>query len=172
MCSSDLDPIAENHHYTYSSTGVSQPGVENKHTNWKQMRKRLDQGDNVAMAFSHKEHLPEMVHDQETGKKYRVVNGDTHDFRPLDLQPEGENGVIIGLKNKKATGKVENAHIDSHGFFVHYDPQLKKATSAKTGKPVYARDKNGNTIAQNKMVNIHPQGHGMIPVSNDEGKEE
>lgn len=166
----NTDPIASNHHYTYSSTGVSQPGVENEHTNWKSMRRRLDQGDNVAMAFSHKDHLPEWVHDQETGKKYRVVNGDSHDFRPLDLQPEGEDGVIIGLKNKKATGKMNEAHVDSHGFFVHYDPQLKMDVSKKTGAPVYKRDKNGNTIPQNRMVNIQPQGHGMIPVSNDDGE--
>ena len=165
------DPIASNHHYTYSSTGVSQPGVDNPHTNWKSMRRRLDQGDNVAMAFSHKEHLPEFVHDQETGKKYRVVDGDTHDFRPLDLQPEGEDGVIIGLKNKKATGKMNEAHVDSKGFFVHYDPQLKMDVSKKTGAPVYKRDKNGSTIPQNRMVNIQPQTRGMIPISNDEGEQ-
>lgn len=167
----NTDPIASNHHYTYSSTGVSQPGVENEHTNWKAMRRRLDQGDNVAMAFSHKDHLPEFVHDQETGKKYRVVNGDSHDFRPLDLQPEGEDGVIIGLKNKKATGKMNEAHMDSNGFFVHYDPQLKMDVSKKTGAPVYKRDKNGNTIPQNRMVNIQPQARGMIPISNDEGEQ-
>lgn len=166
----NTDPIASNHHYTYSSTGVSQPGVTNEHTNWKSMRRRLDQGDNVAMAFSHKDHLPEFVHDQETGKKYRVVNGDSHDFRPLDLQPEGEDGVIIGLKNKKATGKMNEAHIDSNGFFVHYDPQLKMSVSEKTGSPVYARDKNGNTIPQNRVVNIQPQTRGMIPVTNDDGE--
>lgn len=171
------DPIASNHHYTYSSTGVSQPGVDNPHTNWKHMRARLNQGDNVAMAFSHKEHLPEYVHDQETGKKYRVVNGDTHDFRPLDIQPEGQDGVIIGLKNKKATGKVHEAHIDSKGFFVHYDPQLKvkpdgtyermpsTRISPKTGKPML-----GETIPQNRMVNIMKQSRGMIPVSNDKGE--
>lgn len=167
----NTDPIASNHHYTYSSTGVSQPGVENEHTNWKAMRRRLDQGDNVAMAFSHKDHLPEFVHDQETGKKYRVVDGDSHDFRPLDLQPEGEDGVIIGLKNKKATGKMNEAHVDSHGFFVHYDPQLKMDVSKKTGAPVFKRDKNGNTIPQNRMVNIQPQARGMIPISNDEGEQ-
>lgn len=167
----NTDPIASNRHYTYSSTGVSQPGVENEHTNWKAMRRRLDQGDNVAMAFSHKDHLPEFVHDQETGKKYRVVDGYSHDFRPLDLQPEGEDGVIIGLKNKKATGKMNEAHVDSNGFFVHYDPQLKMDVSKKTGAPVYKRDKNGNTIPQNRMVNIQPQARGMIPISNDEGEQ-
>jgi|GEM_PF-4561658 len=178
----NTDPIAPNHHYTYSSTGVSQPGVDNPHTNWKQMRRRLLNGDNVAMAFSHKDHLPEEVHDQETGHKFKVINGDTHDFRPLDLQPEGEHGVIVGLKNKKATGKMDEAHIDSKGFFVHYDPQLKMTKNAK-GKPVYEREAStrispktgmpmlGTSIPQNKSVNIQPQTRGMIPVSNDGEKE-
>ena len=165
----NTDPIAPNHHYTYSSTGVSQHGVDNPHSNWKQMRRRLNGGDNVAMAFTHKKHLPEHIHDEETGKKYRVVNGDTHDFRPLDLQPEGEEGVIVGLKNKKATGKMKEAHLDSNGFFVHYDPALKMAKSEKTGSPIYARDKKGNTIAQNKDVRIKPQTGGMIPITNDDG---
>ena len=31
------NPIADNHHYTYSSTGVSQQGVDNPHTNWKEI---------------------------------------------------------------------------------------------------------------------------------------
>jgi hypothetical protein len=173
----NTDPIAPNHHYTYSSTGASQPGVENPHTNWKAMRRRLDKGDNVAMAFSHKDHLPEWVHDQETGKKYRVVNGDTHDFRPLDMVPEGEDGVIIGLKNKKATGKMHEAHIDSKGFFMHYDPQLKvkpdgtyertpsTRISPTTGKPML-----GETIPQNRVVNILKQDRGMTPIANDEGE--
>lgn len=178
----NTNPIAPNHHYTYSSTGVSQPGVDNQHTNWKQMRRRLDQGDNVAMAFSHKDHLPEEIHDQETGKKYKVIDGDTHDFRPLDLVGEGEDGVIVGLKNKKATGKMDEAHIDSKGFFLHYDPQLKMSTNAK-GQPVYARTASnrisektgkpmlGETIPQNRTVNIQPQTRGMIPLTNDGEKQ-
>ena len=176
----NTDPIASNHHYTYSSTGVSQPGVENQHTNWKSMRRRLEQGDNVAMAFSHKDHLPEEVHDQETGKKFKVINGDTHDFRPLDIQPEGEHGVIVGLKNKKATGKMDEAHLDSHGFFVHYDPMLKVKKNDK-GATVYEREKSerispktgkamlGNTIPQNKIVHIGLQKSAMVPISNDDG---
>ena len=79
--------------------------------------------------------------------------------------------MIIGLKNKKATGKMNEAHVDSHGFFVHYDPQLKMDVSKKTGAPVFKRDKNGNTIPQNRMVNIQPQARGMIPISNDEGEQ-
>lgn len=123
-------PVAENHHYTHSSTGLTQEGVENPHTNWRKMRRFLDANDkgtggqNVAMVFSGSKTLPSFVHDQETGKKYRVVDGKSHDFRPLDMQPEGEDGVIIGLTNLKSTGQRSRAHLDSQGFFVHYDPKL------------------------------------------------
>jgi hypothetical protein len=164
----NTNPIAPNHHYTYSSTGVSQEGVENPNTNWKQMRKRLQGGDNVAMAFSHKAHIPETVHDEETGQKFRVINGDTHDFRPMDLQPEGKHGVIVGLKNKKATGRMNEAHIDSQGFFVHHDPQEKMVLN-KSGKPIFARDAKGKTIAQNKEVRIKPQYDEMKVATNDDG---
>lgn len=157
----NTNPIASNHHYTYSSSGVNQPGVDNPNADWKRMRKRLNEGDNVSMVFSHKDHLPHEVHDQETGKVYRVIDGDTHDFRPLDIQPEGEDGVIIGLRNKSAIGAVHSAHKDSNGFVVHYDPQLKttpKGTyertastriSPTTGKPML-----GETIPQNRRVSI------------------
>lgn len=171
----NTDPIASNHHYTYSSTGVSQPhiGVQNQFTNWKSMRRRLDGGDNVAMAFSHKEHLPEFVHDEETGRHYRVVNGDSHDFRPLDIQPEGSSGVIVGLKNKKATGSVDDAARDSRGFFVHYDPMLKKTQKGTyergesqgigpSGKP-----KLGPTIPMNNVVKIANQSSPPALSTND-----
>ena len=160
----NVDPVAPNHHYTYSSTGVSDEDVNNFHQNWKLMRNRLDNGQNVAMAFSHKQHLPESINDEETGKTYRVINGDTHDFRPLDKVGEGEEGVIVGLKNKKAKGKQADAHKDSKGFFVKYDPQLlrnEKGTylrgespgiSEKTGKP-----KLGPTVPGNKSVTIGTQ---------------
>lgn len=145
------DPVAPNHHLTYSSTGVNQPkglnglehAAENPHSNWKLMRTRLDQGSNVAMAFTHAKHLPQVVHDMESGKTYRVVDGDTHDFRPLDRQEKGQPGVVIGLRNKDNTRKgKENyprAAQSSNGFFVHYDPMLK------------------NGVATNKSVSIAPQ---------------
>jgi hypothetical protein len=179
----NTDPIAPNHHYTYSSTGASQDGVENENTNWKQMRRRLLGGDNVAMAFSHKTHLPEHVHDEETGQKFRVIDGDSHDFRPMDMQPEGSHGVIVGLKNKKATGEMNKAHIDSHGFFLHFDPQEKMTTNVK-GKPVYEREPStrispktgkpmlGATIAQNKEVRIKPQNRDLALETNDGVKNE
>ena len=172
----NTNPIAPNHHYTYSSTGVSDQDVHNPHSNWKQMRRRLEGGDNVAMAFTHNEHLPHQIVDEETGKVFKVINGDSHDFRPLDMVPEGEHGVIVGLKNKKAIGEKHNAHIDSNGFFVKYDPKLLKKEdgkyarlpndkiSPKTGKPML-----GETIPQNRTVRIEPQGDAPRAKSNDEG---
>lgn len=125
-------PVAPNHHYTYSSTGLSQKAgqngltvdVDNPHSNWSQMRQWLDEGQNVAMAFSSKKGLPESVIDEVTGKTYRVVDGDAYDFRPMDAQPQGSDGVIIGLKNKAMTRKESMAAQDSNGFFVQYDPKL------------------------------------------------
>ena len=125
-------PVAPNHHYTYSSTGLSQKAgqngltvdVDNPHSNWMQMRQWLDEGQNVAMAFSSKKGLPESVLDEATGKIYRVVDGDAYDFRPMDSQPAGFDGVIIGLKNKAMTRKESMAAQDSNGFFVNYDPKL------------------------------------------------
>jgi hypothetical protein len=125
-------PVAPNHHYTYSSTGLSQKAglngltvdVDNPHSNWSQMRQWLDGGQNVAMAFSSKKGLPESVIDEGTGKVYRVVDGDAYDFRPMDAQPQGSDGVIVGLKNKAMTRKESIAAQDSNGFFVQYDPKL------------------------------------------------
>lgn len=151
-------PVADNHHYTYSSTGVSQPagenglsaGVHNPHQNWKQMRKRLDTGSNVAMAFSDKNHLPETVFDHESGKTYRVVDGDTHDFRPMDRQPVGSDGVIVGLRNKNRKDPPgEPAVRTSNGFFVHYDPRAQ------------------NGVPTNTQVAVHPQTQGMVTADND-----
>jgi hypothetical protein len=125
-------PVAPNHHYTYSSTGLTQKAgqngltvdVDNPHSNWMQMRQWLDEGQNVAMAFSSKKGLPESVLDEAIGKIYRVVDGDAYDFRPMDAQPAGFDGVIIGLKNKAMTRKESMAAQDSNGFFVNYDPKL------------------------------------------------
>lgn len=155
----NYDPVAPNHHYTYSSTGLSQPdrGVENPYSNWRKLRDRLDQGHNVAMAFAHgkSDAFPEELHDEETGKKYRVVSGDEHDFRPLDMVPEGEDGVIIALKNMAASNseyKYENAARNSHGFFVHHDPDF-----LKNNRGTFARDENGDRISRNKVYTVRTQ---------------
>jgi hypothetical protein len=147
-------PIAPNHHYTYSSTGTSQKAgyngmtmdVDNPHANWDQMKARLDSGDNVAMAFSNKNALPQTVFDEATGKTYRVVDGDAYDFRPMDKQPPGSDGVIIGLKNKAMTHKVSEAVQGSKGFFVPYDPQFLKEGKNFARTPSPGVDKNGKEI--------------------------
>lgn len=161
----NTNPIAPNHHYTYSSTGISQNvnGVEiiNPNQNWKQMRRRLDEGKNVAMAFSHKQLIPETVLDEETNKVYKVVSGDAHDFRPMDEVPAGMDGVIVGLKNKAATRSASGAAKDSEGFFVHYDPQIPKV------KGVLAKDASGNLMIQNTQVKIPKQSTGQITITND-----
>jgi hypothetical protein len=77
--------------------------------------------------------------------------------------PEGEQGVIIGLKNKKGFGSVGDAHKDSKGFFVKYDPgrqMTAKGTYVRhpsqeigpSGKP-----KLGPTKVTNTQVSIKPQ---------------
>jgi len=155
----NYDPVAPNHHYTYSSTGLSQPerGVENPFSNWRKLRDRLDQGQNVAMAFAHGkgDAFPEHLHDEETGKKYRVVSGDEHDFRPMDMVPEGEDGVIVALKNMAASNseyKYENAARNSHGFFVHHEPNFER-----TAKGTFALNESGDRIPQNKIYNVPVQ---------------
>ena len=155
----NYDPVAPNHHYTYSSTGLSQPerGVENPFSNWRKLRDRLDQGHNVAMAFAHGkgDAFPEHLHDEETGKKYRVVSGDDHDFRPMDMVPEGEDGVIVALKNMAASNseyKYENAARNSHGFFVHHEPNFER-----TAKGTFALNESGDRIPQNKIYSVPVQ---------------
>lgn len=155
----NTNPIAVNHHYTYSSTGVTQPkgvnglteGVFNPNQNWAKMRRRLLQGDNVSMVFSHKEHLPSEVRDLQTGHVFRVVDGIEHDYRPLDKVESG-NGVIVGLKNLSATAKMNTAHKTSNGFIVHFNPQ-----EMKTGKGTFERDENGRTIPTVTHVDIAKQ---------------
>ena len=123
------------------------------------------------MVFSHKEHLPREVYDRETDKTYRVVDGTTHDYRPLDKQAEGSNGVIIGLQNLNKTGKQDNAYKDSNGFVVHYDPQVQMVPNAKTGLPTKTPVKGPSpgvnkagkslprpTFPTNYRVEIAPQG--------------
>jgi hypothetical protein len=185
-------PIAPNHHYTYSSTGISQPAgyngvqegeeVHNPHQNWRKMRNHLDSGSNVAMVFSHPDHLPHEVYDEETGRKFRVVDGTTHDYRPLDAQPPGSPGVIIGLRNLSTKGKRDRAHIDSNGFVVKHDPQLIPEIHPKTGKPTGrplrgpspGKKANGMsfpgpTYAQNHVVTIPVQPEKRFELTRSKG---
>lgn len=129
-------PIADNHHLTYSSDGVAQV-VEGKTvglgSNWNAMIKRLNNGFNVAMAFTSKKDMPDFLLDEKTGEKFQVWNGDNYDARFLDPRPgQKENlfnkGMIIGLTNKDRTGRPEDAAIRYDGFFVDYDRQRDKDT--------------------------------------------
>jgi hypothetical protein len=127
------DSIAPNHHLTYSSTGFGQVVSGEKvffkdksgkyDHNWATMRSRLNDGQNVAMAFSSKSGIPSFLVDEETGIQYRVWNGDDYDARFLDpKQPDGK-GMIIGLKNKAGNLSEKNATEKTGGFFVQYDPK-------------------------------------------------
>ena len=195
--------IAPNHHLTYSSTGLTQPegfngiergqGVINPHSNWHRMREKLNTGSNVAMVFNHRSNipLPQWVHDTETNKRYRVIDGTTHDFRPFDRQPEGADGVIVGLSNMSNKGSPETAHIDSRGFMVKYDPKLKRKRG-KNGQPInelergpsVGVDKDGNPIPgpyipENDTVYVAPQRKklefakgGTVNMASDHNKHE
>jgi hypothetical protein len=122
------ETIAPNHHLTYSSTGVSQvvngKKIVNKQSNWAAMRKRLDNGQNVAMAFTTKEVMPQYIFDEETGTTYQVWDGDNYDARFLDPKSEDGMGMIVGLSNKAATLKEVSAAQETDGFFVYYDPKV------------------------------------------------
>lgn len=129
-------PISPNHHLTYSGTGWSQEidgkYYNNRNSNWNLMRIRLSEGFNVALSFTAKkgEDLPETITDSATGKVYKVIDGDTYDARYLDKQPEGQQGVIVGLRNKddtRAGGKdplLADFATHSQSLFVYYDSEV------------------------------------------------
>jgi hypothetical protein len=119
--------IAPNHHLTYSSTGVSQTvngkSVYNQHSNWDNMVKRMNNGFNVAMAFTDRNSMPKFVVDEKTGQRFQVWDGDNYDARFLDPKREDGVGMIVGLTNKDRTTKPEEAAAKYNGFFVDYDPK-------------------------------------------------
>ena len=112
-----------NYHLTLSSTGI-----QGKEQNWKHVRHHLNNGGVSAMVFAVKagrggkegDPLPTHVHDEETGKRYRVIDGDLHDHRHLDhvyndAQP-GE-GLIAGLRikgGKKMLAKAGDFAVQPH----------------------------------------------------------
>ena len=118
-------PDLPNHNLVYSSSGVTQEVdgkvISHPDHNWGKIRNKLDNGDNIAMAFSHKSKIPEVVVDEETGREYKVFDGDVYDARFLD--PKENVGLIIGLKNKDGDTTNQKAVEDSNGFFVAYDPK-------------------------------------------------
>lgn len=159
------ESVAPNHHLTYSSTGISHPegtngikgSVNNPHQNWSHMRKKLDSGHNIAMAFSHKSQIPKEIHDEETGKRYTVISGDEHDYRPLDGRNENGDGFVVGLTNKDASTSQSNATEKSNGFFVHYDPKMVKNSE-------------GVPTPTNTIVSIPKQQRKSIILTNDSEK--
>ena len=115
--------LPSNYHLTLSSTGI-----QGKEQNWKHVRHHLNNGGVSAMVFAVKagrggkegDALPTHVHDEETGKRYRVIDGDLHDHRHLDhvyndAQP-GE-GLIAGLRikgGKKMLAKAGDFAVQPH----------------------------------------------------------
>lgn len=127
------EPLSPNHHLTYSSTGFGQIVNGEKvffktkagqyDHNWATMRKRLDNGQNVAMAFSSKSALPKTLLDEETKTEYKIWDGDDYDARFLDPKQPNGRGMIIGLRNKAGNLSEKNATERTGGFFVQYNPK-------------------------------------------------
>lgn len=117
--------IAPNHHLTYSSTGASQivngETIVNPETNWDRMVQQLNNGMNVAMAFTSRTDMPDFVVDERTGQRFQVWDGDNYDARFLDPKREDGIGMIVGLTNKDKTTKPEDAAKKYKGFFLDYD---------------------------------------------------
>jgi len=91
--------IAPNYHLTMSYTG----------RNWQVCEMLLQQGFNVAVVFDVKKGkaLP------QTFNGYKVIDGDTTDYRPLDGK-----GVIVGLRWKVLGDKQVNDYVKQTCFVV------------------------------------------------------
>ena len=107
--------LPPNYHLTLSSTGI-----EGADSNWHHARQHLDNGGTVAMVFAARtgrkgkpgDPLPSHVIDEKTGKKYRVIDADTHDHRHLDKKYHGipeEEGLIAGLRIKGGMPMLKKA---------------------------------------------------------------
>jgi hypothetical protein len=118
--------LPPNYHLTLSSTGI-----EGKDSNWKHARQHLNNGGTVAMVFAARtgrkgkpgDPLPSHVTDEATGKKYRVIDADTHDHRHLDKKYHGipeEEGIIAGLRIKGGMPMLKKA-----GDFAVKMPDMK-----------------------------------------------
>jgi hypothetical protein len=111
--------LPPNYHLTLSSTGI-----EGAESNWHHARQHLNNGGTVAMVFAARsgrkgkkrtipgDTLPSHVTDEATGKKYRVIDADTHDHRHLDKKYHGipeEEGIIAGLRIKGGMPMLKKA---------------------------------------------------------------
>lgn len=134
------DPIAPNHHLTYSLSGVSQvvggEAVVAPHSNWDQLvEQRLMKGQNVAMPFtmfapkSGETPFPKEVLDQRTGERFKVISGDKYDARFVDPKDPSGKGVIVALANKDMRARKDASKSyradpftgRTAGFFVHHE---------------------------------------------------
>ena len=159
------ETIAPNHHLTYSSTGFGQivggekvffKDKSGKYDhNWATMRdRRLNNGENVAMAFSSKSGIPAYLVDEETGVQYKVWNGDDYDARFLDpKQPDGK-GMIIGLKNKAGTLSEKTATQKTGGFFVQYDPKTDGDTVVVPDQAQFKSDRKVIPIGKAEKLSL------------------
>jgi hypothetical protein len=95
--------------------------IVNPGSNWDKMVQRLNEGLNVAMAFTSRTDMPKFILDERTGQKFQVWNGDNYDARFLDPKLEDGIGMVIGLTNKDRTTKPEDAAKKWNGFFLDYD---------------------------------------------------
>lgn len=106
--------LPDNYHLTLSSTGVHEK------SNWDHVRQHLNNGGVSAMVFAVPAGrngnpggpLPTHVHDEETGKRYRVIDGDLHDHRHLDHvynAAHPSEGLIAGLRIKGGKKNLERA---------------------------------------------------------------
>ena len=91
--------MACGYHLTFSYDGKT-----NK-ANHKHCRDALDAGLNIAAAFDIKkgESLPASLYVPELGRRLTVIDGDLSDERFND--PEKLEGVLVGLRYKRATGR-------------------------------------------------------------------
>lgn len=161
-----------NHHLTHSLRGSSHPvgyngvtgsAIDSPFQNWNQMRERITRGENVAIPFAHRKLIPQYLHDEESGLMVPVIDGDRHDFRPLDPKQANGHGVIVGLRDKINQGRPVDHPRETHGVMFPYDPKPKldakgnqvmvdSGKRRSDGKPVMS------PVATNDAVTMAPQG--------------
>ena len=132
--------LPDNYHLTLSSTGI-----KGSDQNWHHVRHHLNNGGVSAMVFAVKagrggkegDPLPTHVHDEETGKRYRVIDGDKHDHRHIDhvfSDAHPGEGLIAGLRIKggsKMLAKAGDFAVQPHASGIVTVPTGTAAKSKK-----------------------------------------
>jgi hypothetical protein len=107
--------LAEN----YTNHGVHITFSFYKRAKTERLLELLDRGINIAIAYRDK--LPDFQ--MIGGRKFEVINGDTHDLRFLDRR-----GVVVGLKYKNQTFHDQAAQVnrDAHksGFIIFSNVEI------------------------------------------------